>query len=190
MNKGVTQEEKIFIKRILERAARVLSVNLDSLQIEFGDTDGCFETIENAAISNDIPYLFIKINIDWFRVKRNAGDLTAIRDILYHEMRHIYQFNEIVKYKNNQPSLESKETILNWINNRKYYVSYSSEDKTTHIPHFSQSIELDAMSFSVVLRLLDIQNGDNIQNGVAIPDEIWPLVNKRVYEICKHLGLV
>lgn len=180
---NVTEEEKRFVTTILVRACKTLSINLDLIRIEFDGIGDCFKTTENAAVSNDTPHLFIKINLEWLRTKRKAKDFTTIRDILYHEIRHIYQFREIANLKNGFPIYESKEIILNWINDRKHYISFSSFDATTHIPHFSQSIELDAMAFSVLLRSFDSQKENYIENGLAIPDEIWPLVEKRVREM-------
>lgn len=184
MNKvDVTQEEKVFVTKILENAAEKLAIKLDLIRIEFDGIGGCFKTIENAAVTNNVPYLFIKINLDWLRANRETNDITIIRDILYHEMRHVYQFGEIANLQNDQPISESKETVLSWINNKKYYISYYSHDRLSHVAHFSQPIEVDAMAFSVVLRLIDAQNGDDVESGLAIPDEVWPLVEKRISEI-------
>lgn len=179
-NMRPTLEESIFVKNTLQRAAQRLSIDLNLVKIEYGGIGNGFETIENGAVSGATPYLHIKINLDWLRHFMEMKNISAILDILYHEMRHIYQFIEIENYSKSHTIHESKDMIDSWIYDLNNYIRYSSSDTTNHVAHFSQSVELDAMAFSILLRTIDSQSNPHVENGVAIPDEVWPLLKDRV----------
>lgn len=188
-NMEPTLEESIFVKNILQRAAQRLSVDLNLVRIEYGGIGNGFDTIENGAKTGSSPYLRIEINLDWLRFFMEKNDNTTLLDILYHEIRHIYQFIEIENYNNSCTIRESRNSINRWIYERANYIPYSSYDTTNHFAHFSQFIELDAMAFSIILRSIDSETNPNIETGVAIPKEVYPLLDDIIDKVASDLGL-
>lgn len=70
-----------------------------------------------------------------------------IEHFLIHEMRHIYQHNQIKKYKTNSHTIDPI-FINRWINEGKDYKKSLDENGNENIEYYKQDCELDAYAFS------------------------------------------
>lgn len=177
MNSQLTLVEQKFVEDILEDVAKKLGLQFNSISIEYQSISNGFDSTDvGAKTARNLPPR-ICINVDWFR-KHKDNDDSVIYDILAHEMRHIYQLNQIANLKAGKETSEPVDVILRWENNFNNYKSYSSTDTNTHRPYFSQDIEVDAMAFSWLYRT-DVK----IDSGLSIPEDIWPFIEKRIEKI-------
>lgn len=145
-----------------------------------------FIAIENSAeISNGILY----VNLEWLKSKRSDPDETEARLLIYHEIRHVYQQQELEKWRENLPTIENVSTIQMWAKEYENYTRNEGGDST--ISYFKQSVEVDAYAFGICLLNIDKSKGDNLSlDSRSIPDEIYDLIMKRATEIIKANNLI
>jgi len=112
----------------------------------------------------------ITVNLDWFCS-------TTEQDVMYiiwHEIRHIYQMQQIQFQKDNNFAAERPENILRWQQEFDHYVRNTPE--TTSL-HFLQEIELDAYAFALSMLFRYCANDDGSVD-IGLP----PIAEQAIYE--------
>ena len=109
----------------------------------------CFAWDENLAITAavDRKTNVLSVNVLFVDDAYKNNRIFEIEYFLLHEMRHIYQHNQIELYKNNEQIVDSKYIEL-WIKEGQNYVKSLDENGNENIDYFKQDCELDAYAFS------------------------------------------
>lgn len=93
----------------------------------------------------------ITFNKAWIDAGRLDSD--DIPFFLIHEMRHVYQLEQINKYGNEKAVLESPELIKKWAYEWKHYI-HNLGDPVSRKKNLAQEIEMNANGFSMALLIL------------------------------------
>ena len=109
----------------------------------------CFAWDENLAITAavDRKTNIISINVLFVDDAYKNNKIFEIEYFLLHEMRHIYQHNQIELYNNNEQTVDSRY-IEHWIKEGQNYIKSLDESGNENIEYFKQDCELDAYAFS------------------------------------------
>ncbi|MBP3205896.1 MAG: hypothetical protein J6D53_15005 [Blautia sp.] len=101
-----------------------------------------------SSVTNDHTITFNKAWID-------AGKLDSddIPFFLIHELRHIYQLEQINNFKSERAVLESPSTLKKWAYEWSHYC-YNLGDPVSRKKNISQEIEMDANGYSMALLIL------------------------------------
>lgn len=95
----------------------------------------------------------VTINID--RLSDYSDDSYEIMQTMIHEMCHAYQHQAI---RTPELYIVSKETLEQWDNNNKHYISYNGKDN--YPEYVQQAIEWDAKNFAKQYDDIDDYTGD------------------------------
>ena len=100
------------------------------------------------SVTNDHTITFNKA---WIEAGRLDSD--DIPFFLIHELRHIYQLEQINKYKLGITVRENSETLKKWAHDWNDY-SYNLGDPVSRKKNITQEIEMDANGYSMALLIL------------------------------------
>ena len=90
----------------------------------------------------------LSINVNAVMEAKNYGDYKGIEYFIIHEIRHIYQNEQIRRYKNKEPIVETESTIKTWINEKKKKLKRYNEDGSDNVDFYMQKKEYDAYAFA------------------------------------------
>ena len=107
---------------------------------------------ENLAITAavDRKTNILSVNVLFVDDAYKNNRIFEIEYFLLHEMRHIYQHNQIELYKNNEQTIDPKYIEL-WIKEGQNYVKSLDKNGNENIEYFKQDCELDAYAFSYAI---------------------------------------
>lgn len=172
-----------WVEKISAKALAVLGLKV-KLNICLEPVGNRFATLDNACeVTDDTLY----VNQDWLWQQSLLGDETEVRLLIYHEMRHIYQREEVKKRQLAQPLKEPLPLVLKWEYELTHY--QRNEGGVSTAKYYQQSIEIDAYAFAICLLNMDVEMGEKLSlNTSSIPDEIDRAVLHRVREIYRDLN--
>lgn len=77
----------------------------------------------------------------------------VIEYFLLHEIRHIYQFQEIEKYKKNPSECDNQSLVKKWLEESLDYKSAVDKNGNENKEYFFQDMELDAFAYAYAVML-------------------------------------
>ena len=117
----------------------------------------------------------ITVNIDWFCS-------TSEQDVMYiiwHEIRHVYQMQQIQFQKKNSYAAERTEDVLRWKTEFEHYVTNTPATTTLH---YAQEIEQDAYAFALSMLFRYCANDDGSVD-IGLPPIAEQAIYKRALEL-------
>lgn len=150
---------------------------LPSIQIAFNDCPSeMFRTMDNAAES----YIaadgsgYIYFNAPWF-AERITDHQDDVEFFLFHELRHLHQFNQINLLVEKKKTREPIETVKLW---KACFDNYQrNEGGETQITNVTQEVEVDANAYGILLEVLYRKGRTPL---LSLPDEAFDPANKRI----------
>lgn len=172
------KELREWVDKMVDNAKSALNLKGDII-IKLESIGDRFKTLENAAekCSDDLY-----VNLDWLKSMKQNPDETEVRLIIYHEIRHFYQVEEVEKLKKNLLTIEDVSIIQKWY---EEFANYKrNEGGDTKKDYYKQSIEVDAYAFGICLLNYDVSKGDILSlNTCSIPDDIYDALEIRIHEV-------
>lgn len=117
------------------------------------------------------------INSDWF----TSADNQDIKYIIWHEVRHMYQQQQIKQLVENQACSENIAVVNQWANEWNHYIPNTA---ATENHHFEQRIEVDAYAFALAMLFIYLPNPDGSVD-IGLP----PVIEAEVFEKAQPLVL-
>lgn len=138
--------------------------------------EGTFDEVKIGAVAQG-PQHTLVINIDWYE----TTDEQDIKYIIWHEMRHLYQWSQIEKMHRNIPLNESEKIIQKW---EYEMLRYTPNTPATEEKHMKQEMEIDAYTFALYMlfKYCADNNGTvNIGLPPMIEDELMTRVKYKLF---------
>ena len=110
------------------------------------------------------------VNSDWFTSASNQD----IKYIIWHEIRHMHQLQQIELLKEGQSCNENRSVVSRWQLEWSNYVSNTPE---TEAHHFRQHIEIDAYAFALAMLFIYLPNPDGSVD-IGLP----PVIESEVFQ--------
>lgn len=118
----------------------------------------------------------IRVNMKSFIRAYSENDLKTIEYFLLHEIRHLFQNELIVDYRNGKEGPINKEIIEKWIYESEHYIKASDSEGNENPNYFLQDLEMDAYAFSYAV--MKYKYGDlNLYVPPKYGDEFNNIVN-------------
>lgn len=95
----------------------------------------------------------IKVNIVSVDYAFKNNQELMIEYFLLHEIRHIYQFQEIEKYKKNPSECDNQFLAKKWLEESLKYKSAVDKNGNENKEYFFQDMELDAFAYAYAIML-------------------------------------
>lgn len=184
---GDTNMEKITgnNRKLIENCitfARKFLVLPKQIEIFFDDCPSDrFPNANNAAESEGNRLFF---NKQWF-LKSKAGHIDDIEFYVYHELRHIYQFQEIELLCSGEKTHEQSDIILKWKSEFEHYIR--NEDVETERMNLIQEVEQDANGYGLALLNMEYIQNKDIVFHYSLPEYAHQMADERskhYYRIC------
>lgn len=140
-----------------------------------------FPTLENACESAEGT---IYINSNWLLEMLVTENFTELRRLLYHEFRHQYQIQEVIKLKSKLESNESTQTLKSWEQDIENTIRNDNAGNRTQ--YFLQTVEIDAEAFALHLLDRDKEDGFNVQLTHEVPKEAEEPIIRRKRDIDRY----
>lgn len=102
---------------------------------------------------------------------------------VFHELRHLYQHQQIFRYENNLKCTEDSSTIDCWKEGFFNYIVNDGVD--TQTANVTQEVEIDANAYAWCLVELFYLNNKSINKCISIPKEARVLADDRMSFYCK-----
>lgn len=153
-----------------------------NIELYFEDCPSArFPNESNAAEGEKDKIVFNKA---WFYRSKN-GHQDDIEYYVFHELRHVYQLNEIELMKNGEQSNETISTVELW---RQEFDNYIYNiDERTKILNFNQEVEQDAYGYGLaLLNMYYIKNRTFIFK-YSMPAEAFAIADARSQKYYKEL---
>lgn len=164
------------IKVLTEKALNHLPPLGFDVKIKFQRIgQGEFENTKIGAVAQGPSHTLV-VNTDWYETTSEQD----IKYIIWHEMRHMYQWSQIEKLHNSQHFEETTNIISQWQNELVNYIKNTPE---TEERHMKQEMEIDAYAFALYMlfRYCADSNGTvNIGLPPVIEDELMNRVRKKI----------
>ena len=90
----------------------------------------------------------LSINLNSLLDASKDGDYKGIEYFILHEIRHIYQNEQIKRYQNKLETIEPEYKIKNWIYEKKKRLKRFKEDGSNNIEFYLLDKEIDAYAFA------------------------------------------
>ena len=134
--------------------SQFINQNINFYQIDFA-IRWQFGFDEKIAIiaSYDRKEKIIKVNIASVDYAFKINQELMIEYFLLHEIRHIYQFQEIEKYKKNPSECDNQFLAKKWLEESLKYKSAVDENGNENKEYFFQDMELDAFAYAYAVML-------------------------------------
>ena len=131
-----------------------------------------FPTMSNAAESNLNAIIF---NKPWF-LKTISEHRDDLEFFVFHELRHIHQFNSILRYNRGEKCNDDPATVMAW---QQEFVHYTrNEDSASELVNIAQEVEIDANAYALcLLNLLHLD--DELELHLSMPTEAADLSEPR-----------
>lgn len=109
----------------------------------------CFGWDNNTAITATVnrETNLMSVNVFFVDEAYKENKIYNVEYYLLHEMRHIYQHNQIKEYRSNNHSIDPV-FIERWIKEGNGYIKALDEKGEENIDYYKQDCELDAYAFS------------------------------------------
>lgn len=91
---------------------------------------------------------FLTVNVCSVEFAFQIGQPLMIEYFLLHEIRHLFQFNEISDYETNPDLCVDKNLAKKWSGENKKYVGALKENGEVNQSYYNQDMEFDAFAFS------------------------------------------
>ena len=140
-----------------------------------------FPKANNAAESEGNRLFF---NKQWF-LKSKAGHIDDIEFYVYHELRHIYQFQEIELLCTGGKMHEQPNTILKWKYEFEHYIR--NVDAVTERMNIKQEVEQNANGYGLALLNMEYIRNKDIVFHYSLPEWAHRMADERskhYYQIC------
>ena len=137
-----------------------------------------FDCDDNEAIiaTYDRKNDLVSVNMKSFIRAYSENDLKTIEYFLLHEIRHLFQNELIVDYRNGKEGPINKEIIEKWIYESEHYIKVSDSEGNENPNYFLQDLEMDAYAFSYAV--MKYKYGDlNLYVPPIYGDEFNNIVN-------------
>ncbi len=137
-----------------------------------------FDCDDNEAIiaTYDRKNDLVSINLKSIARADSGSDLKIIEYFLLHEIRHLFQNELIVDYRNGKEGPICKEIIEKWIYESENYIKASDSEGNENSNYFLQDLEMDAYAFSYAV--MKYKYGDlNLYVPPIYGDEFNNIVN-------------
>lgn len=172
------------IRGLIKRSSEILGINQEEIILKIVVDNVIFETESNACV---LQGNILHVNENWLNRMNITKDETELRMLIYHEVRHYYQIQQIAKYTNKQPVNEDVLRIMQWKYNFENYISNTNEN----LSYYNQHVEIDANAFGILMFNYDISRGIKKISGnlTSIPSDIYPEIDKRLKELISFYRL-
>lgn len=118
----------------------------------------------------------VSINLKSIVRADSENDLKTVEYFLLHEIRHLFQNELIVDYRNGKEGPICKEIIEKWIYESEHYIKVSDSEGNENPNYFLQDLEIDAYAFSYAV--MKYKYGDlNLYVPPIYGDEFNNIVN-------------
>ncbi|MDY3903817.1 MAG: hypothetical protein SO007_01320 [Candidatus Enteromonas sp.] len=135
----------------------------------YDDNEAIIATYDRA---NDL----ISVNMKSFIRAYSENDLKTVEYFLLHEIRHLFQKELIVDYRNGKEGPICKEIIEKWIYESEHYIKASDSEGNENPNYFLQDLEMDAYAFSYAV--MKYKYGDlNLYTPPIYGDKFNNIVN-------------
>ena len=133
-----------------------------------------FGSEEIAAVTHDEIVIF---NRSWIE-KGEENNPDDVRYFCFHDLRHVYQHDQIHRLDNNEKTAEPVETVKLWKYEFEHYIT-NLGDRLSYFKNIYQEIEQDANGYAY--GLLNIFHLGEQGSGFRIrwPDEVNAMANER-----------
>lgn len=165
--------DNLSIVKSCENFARRFLLLPDRIDFYF---DSCpsprFPTMSNAAES-EINTIFL--NKPWF-LQRTTEHRDDLEFFVFHELRHIHQFNSILRNNCGEKCNDDPATVMKW---QQGFVQYTrNEDSASELVNIAQEVEIDANAYALcLLNLLHLD--DELEIHLSLPTEAVELSEPR-----------
>lgn len=150
----------------------------DHIDVYFDDCPSeRFPSSNNAAESNRNSLIF---NKPWFTGQdRWLNHKDDIEFFVFHELRHVFQLNEIIRYCQGEYFSSSIADVSRWKEEFENYLR--NENAETQRLNLQQEVEVDANAYA--LCLLNIYHiNDNSPLRLSVPNEAMDIAERRTKE--------
>ena len=135
--------------------------------------DGTFVDTKIGCIARGYTII---INRDWFTSTTSQD----IKYLIWHEVRHIYQKNQIDRLFEHKQTHEKTEVLLRW---QFEFSNYIPNTPSSEVAHFNQHIEIDAYAFALAMLFIYDANPDGSVD-IALPSTIESSVYDQAIQLC------
>lgn len=166
------------IQALIEQAEKHFPALLFDVKFQFERIgEGTFTDKYIGAVA-DVFSGILKVNLDWYE----DPDTPEIdyNYIIWHEMRHMYQWSQVLSFAQKLPTKADAKTINKWEYEFKHYISNTP---ATIDKHMKQDVEIDAYAFALYMlfKYLPNPNGTvDIGLPPMIEDELLDRAMKRL----------
>ncbi len=101
----------------------------------------------------------------------------TIEYFILHEIRHLFQHNEINDYTANNDCVVSKDLIEKWIYEGEHYVTAIDSNGNENADYFTQDSEMDAYAFAFAVMKHKYGNIDYLYVPESYSEDFYTLVN-------------
>lgn len=168
-----------FVRKCINFASKFIELPRN-INVYFDDCpSNRFPTFNNAAECDwKLSESSIIINKQWLTNEDKWNNHKYdIAFFVFHELRHLYQHQQIFRYENNLKFTEDSSTINTW---NKGFLNYIVNDGVdTQTANVTQEVEIDANAYAWCLVELLYLNNKSINKGISIPKEAMILADER-----------
>lgn len=171
-----TDETPIEIQNYINQALKHLPPLGFDIQLAFERVSGGKLKDVSIGAVTDGPHHLLTVNMDWYE-RTESQDIYYI---IWHEIRHMYQWSQIEKLDKGERLSEAKEIIEKW----KYETyNYIPNTPKTENQHMKQEIEIDAYAFAVSMLFRYCAKPDGSIN-IGLPPMTEAEIMNRAQRMC------